>query len=168
MAKNRYESASSQEKKNFTSLAKLVTDAGLKVSHRGLEGPATKGKYMFYLKDNNPGISHVEFVTNKDGEVLRTRVILVATRTRATLKSEFYAELKKKGTPMYGGIVLNWEKEEFTPESVLKQIATLAEASDKIDLTVPEKEEKVEEPKAEEVQAPSAEDVAKADIAAAQ
>jgi len=158
MQKNRYPNASTEEKNLFTQFAKLIVLAGVLIASRVLEGTPAKGKFMFMLKKNNPGISHIEFVCNKAGEILRTRVVLIAVKTRTTLKSEFYKALVKLGTPLYGGIVVNFETADYPTEEILETIGKLIAASDEVDLTEPVKEEKVPEPEAEaEVPAPEVE-----------
>ena len=143
MAKNRYDNATASEKQIFTAMAKVLKENAptLGVSHRGLEGSATRPKVMFYLKKNNPAISHIEYVTNGEGEAQRMRVIVA----KATKGSDFYKALTKSGKAIYGGIVINWEASEHTLDNILKEVNTLAEASEDLN--------EVEEPKASTEQA---------------
>ena len=145
MAKNRYDSASAAEKAMFTQLGKTLKDnaPSLTVDHRELEGSLTRPKVMFFLKKNNPGISHIEWVCTGEGVPQRMRVI-VSKHTKGT---DFYRSLTKTGKAIYGGIVINWEKEEHTLEDILVEVATLAESCEVVDINPPieEKEEKEEE-----------------------
>jgi len=158
MANDRYSTATAAEKANFSKFAKILIAGGIlaaMVDHRRLEGSEKKGKYMFYLKKNNPGISHIEFVTNAAGDELRMRVI-VAPQTKG---SDFYKEITKKGQKLYGGLVINWEKEGNDLGSVLKQVHTLAEASEVISLEKVEEPKEEKTPKAKDVKTPKAEEV---------
>ena len=149
MAINRYDNATATEKGMFTSLLKShINLTGLKVSERKLEGSLTRPKVMFFLKNNNPAISHIEFVCDAEGTVLRMRVITA----KHTKGSEFYEGLthKLKGDKRYGGIVINWEAGDHNLTDILTSIGTLAEASEEILEPVAETptEEKAEEVKA--------------------
>ena len=143
MAKNRYDSATAQEKAMFTALAKVLKENAptLSVDHRALEGTLTRPKVMFYLKKNNPGISHIEWVCNPDGEGQRMRVIV----SKHTKGSDFYLALTKTGKAIYGGIVINWEKEDHTLEDILVKVTELAEASEVVDINPPTEEDKEED-----------------------
>ena len=138
---NRYSSASKIELAIFTAMAKLLTLTELKVDHRKLEGSPTHPKLMFYLKENNPAISHIEWVCKGDGTPQRMRVI-VSPLTKGT---DFYKALTHtlKGTKLYGGIVINWEAADHKFEDLLTRIGTLAKESEVVGAPT---EESVEEP----------------------
>jgi len=136
MAKNRYESASASEKAIFTAMAKVLKANAptLVVSHRGLEGSATRPKVMFFLKKNNAAISHIEYVTTGEGDPQRMRVIVA----KSAKGSDFYNTLTKTGKAIYGGIVINWEASEHTLDTILAKVEKAASESEDLNEEVKE------------------------------
>ena len=127
---NRYKKATTAEKKNFTIFATLMVFLGIAIANRELKGDKSRVKYIFNLKKNNPHIHQAEFGT-KGGVIDNLRLVV----SRPTLKSDFYKALDKLGAKFsYGGVVVHFETTQEDAEALLKKIATLAEASEVIEL----------------------------------
>jgi hypothetical protein len=137
MAKNRYDSASKEEKSVFTKLngllAVLITLIGSKIHHRELREEKNP-KYIFALGKNNPLVYTLEFRLGKDDIIKSISMVL----SRVTLKSDFGKQLMKTfkdAKESYGGIVVRIPIEnQDDVATTLKTLGTLMAASEELEL----------------------------------